>query len=73
MFQPQFLAIFRELMVLSICADYMIKTSLIEKNRDLSCKQENNHKLPEDGQELRLTHVLLFNVVMSHGASQGNF
>jgi len=34
---------------------------------------ENNHELPEDGQQLRVTHVLLFNVVVSPGASQSNF
>jgi hypothetical protein len=32
MFQPQFLAIFRELMVLSTCAAYTTKAALIEKN-----------------------------------------
>jgi len=31
MLQPQFLAIFRELMVLSICAAYRIKAALTEK------------------------------------------
>ena len=73
MFQSQFLAFFKELMVLSICAAYMIKAALIEKTMISAAHIEKTHKLPEDGQELKLTHVLLFNVVVLHGASQSNF